>query len=113
MSETLTTADPARTTVLTALDLADQVEDRSLILHIEDGTYFRPHRCEHPDCARPAAASLEYINLEDGVTEIMVCGDCAADAHQVIRMSEDTDGSEDITLRVSPYWLLYVHDVAA
>lgn len=113
MTETLRTTDPARTSVLTVLGLADQVTDRALILHIEDGTYFRRHYCESPTCTQPAAASLEYVHLEDGVTEVMVCGDCTADAHRVIRWSDDTDGSEDITLRVSPYWLLYVHNVAA
>lgn len=113
MSETLTTINPARVSVLTALNLADHADDRSLILHIEDGAYFRRSTCEHPHCARPAAASLEYVDREDGVTEIMVCGDCTADAHQVIQWSDDTDSAEDITLRVSPYWLLYVHGVAA
>ncbi|MBA4858032.1 hypothetical protein [Nocardia farcinica] len=103
---------PARATIVAALNLSE-LAAADVTITVETGDYFKGSWCEHDGCTHPAAASVTWVDTEDGQTEQMVCGDCAADAVEVVRQSTAADLTEDMTVRVSPYWLLYVHHVAA
>ncbi|WP_280411706.1 hypothetical protein [Nocardia asiatica] len=92
-------------------DLTARAEDRSLVLHIEDGEFFRGTRCE--ECGRAAATAVEWSDRKDGRTDESRCGDHLADLFGVLSNLDSVDHTEHIDLRVSPWYLAYVHNVAA